>query len=157
MKNFLSNFEKYTAFFLFLILASLMIVNVFMRFVLNNSLSWASEMVLTLFVWFVWLSISYAFKENAHIRVTVIVSLLPKKGRVIVNYFVSITMILFFAVLLKSGIDLLGHYSVTGKTSLLLRYPMWVFYLSSIFGIFLSIIRISQNLIKDIKGGKCNG
>lgn len=143
------NLEKYIASILFMLLTGVMILNVIMRYVFRNALAWASEVVLILFVWFVWFTVSYAFKERAHIKVTAIVSLLPKKFQIVLRLIVSIFILIFFVIIMKTGIELLGHYSVRGKTSLLLKYPMWLFYLSAPVGIGLSILRIIQNSYKD--------
>ncbi len=134
-----------------MLFSAIMVINVLSRFLFKNSVPWASELVLTIFVWFVWLGISYAFKEKVHIRVTVIVGLFPQRIQKIIAILMNFLILIFMIILLKSGIDLLGHNSVRGKTSLLLNYPMWFFYLSSCFGVSLSIIRIIQNSLDEIK------
>jgi TRAP-type C4-dicarboxylate transport system permease small subunit len=146
------NLEKYAVAIMFMTFTAIMILNVIMRFIFQNALSWASEAVLTIFVWFVWFCVSYAFKENAHIKVTAITGLLPQKAQKVLELFVNIAILAFFTLIAKSGIELLGHYSVVGKTSLLLKYPMWMFYIASPIGVGLSIIRIVQNSYKDIRG-----
>ncbi|MDK2901660.1 Ectoine/5-hydroxyectoine TRAP transporter small permease protein UehB [Koleobacter methoxysyntrophicus] len=143
------NLEKYIASILFMLLTGVMILNVIMRYIFKNALAWASEVVLILFIWFVWFTVSYAFKERAHIKVTAIVSLLPEKFQIALRLIVSISILIFFVIIMKTGIELLGHYSVRGKTSLLLKYPMWLFYLSAPAGVGLSILRIIQNSYKD--------
>ncbi|NPV43898.1 MAG: TRAP transporter small permease [Firmicutes bacterium] len=143
------NLEKYIASILFMLLTGVMILNVIMRYIFKNALAWASEVVLILFIWFVWFTVSYAFKERAHIKVTAIVSLLPEKFQIALRLIVSISILIFFVIIMKTGIELLGHYSVRGKTSLLLKYPMWLFYLSAPVGVGLSIFRIIQNSYKD--------
>lgn len=145
------NTEKYMVAIIFIIFSGIMILNVFMRFVFQNALSWASEVVLTLFVWFVWFAVSYAFKERAHIKVTALTGLMPLKFQKILALIVDVIILIFFIVLIKTGIDLIGHFSVRGKTSLLLNYPMWLFYLSAPIGIGLSIFRIIQNVYIDFK------
>lgn len=148
------NLEKYITSILFMLFSGLMILNVIMRFIFQKSMPWASEAVLTIFLWFVWFGISYAFKQRAHIRVTAVVSLLPEKIQKTLEFVVSIGILIFFIIIFKTGIELLGHFSVKGKTSLLLNYPMWVFYLSSPIGIVLSIFRIIQNTYNDFKEAK---
>lgn len=145
------NFEKYMSSILFMCFTAIMILNVIMRFVFQNALAWASEAVLTIFIWFVFLTVSYAFKQRAHIKVTVITGLLPKKAQKILAIFVELVILVFFIILIKAGVDLLNHFSVKGKTSLLLKYPMWLFYSSAIVGLGLSVLRIVQNGVKDLK------
>lgn len=146
-----NNLEKTIAATLFILFTALMILNVILRFIFQNSLAWASEAILTIFVWFVWFAISYAFKERAHIRVTAIVGLLPLKAQKVLEIFVSLGMLVFFVIIMKVSVDLLGHFSVKGKTSLLLKYPMWLFYTSAMIGGGLSVIRIYQNAKHDFQ------
>jgi len=142
-------FEKYATAILFILFTSIMVINVSMRFIMNDSLSWASEAVLTIFVWFVWFGISYGFKEQKHIKITFITNLLPKRAQKILKILVEILILVFFIIAFTSGVRLLNHFSVIGKTSLLINYPMWLFYLSAPVGIILSIFRIIQNAYHD--------
>jgi TRAP-type C4-dicarboxylate transport system permease small subunit len=145
------NIEKYAVVVLFMVFSALMVLNVIMRFIFQNSLPWASEAVLTIFIWFVWFAVSYAFKEDAHINVTAVTGLLPEKAQALLKLLVNLAIVAFFLIVAVTGIQLLGHNSVVGKTSLLLKYPMWLFYLSLPIGMGLSIVRIIQNTIRDIK------
>lgn len=129
----------------------LMILNVLMLYITQSAIAWASEAVLTIFVFFVWIGISYAFKERKHIRVTALTEFLPVKWRKILEVIVSIMIILFFCLLIKVGIDWMSEPSVQNKTSLLLKYPMWLFYFSAPLGAALSTVRIVQNTFEDIR------
>ena len=145
------NIEKYAVVILFMAFSALMVLNVIMRFIFQNSLPWASEAVLTIFIWFIWFAVSYAFKENAHINVTAVTGLLPEKAQVVLRLIVNLAIVAFFLIVAVTGIQLLSHNSVVGKTSLLLKYPMWLFYLSLPLGMGLSIVRIMQNTIREFK------
>ena len=62
------NAEKALASILLAAIVLLIFGNVFMRYVMNASLSWGEELTLWLFVWFVWLGVSYAFHTGNHGR-----------------------------------------------------------------------------------------
>ncbi len=50
-----------------LLLAGIVIlitVQVVMRYVFQNALSWSEELTLWTFIWFIWIGIAYAFKEK---------------------------------------------------------------------------------------------
>lgn len=145
------NLEKFLVSVLFMLFSGLMILNVLMILLTKEALSWASEAVLCMFVFFVWISVSLAFKERKHIKVNALVSLLPDKAQRFLEIAVNVIIILFFAFLVKIGIEWMLHPSVQNKHSLLLHYPMWIFYLSAPLGAFLSIIRIIQNTWTDIR------
>ncbi len=145
------NLEKYMCGILFSIIIAIMLVNIFMRFVMRNAIPWASDAVLFIFVWFVWFTISYGFQENGHVRVTAIVDLLPLKIKKAIEFATNIMILAGFAILLNAAIKLLGDSSVVGKTGLLIKYPMWSLYLSTVVGLVLSLIRIVQNMHGEIK------
>ena len=66
------NLEKVLASILLAAIVLLIFGNVFMRYIMNASLSWGEELTLWLFVWFVWLAVSYAFHSREHVRITII-------------------------------------------------------------------------------------
>lgn len=49
--------------------AGVMLLGVFFRYVLNDSLSWSDELALLLFVWATFLSIATAYRHGRHIRI----------------------------------------------------------------------------------------
>ncbi len=149
-----ANIEKYVCVILFMVIVAIMIVNVFMRFVLDNAIPWASDLVLFIFVWFIWFAISYGLKEGAHVNVTVVVSLLPKKMQLMLKALCNLLTISCFALLLVVGIQLLSHFSVVGKTGLLIKYPMWSLYLATPVGITLCLFRLVQNSVRELRGEK---
>ena len=67
-----------------LILGSLvviMFIQVFCRYVLNNSLSWSEELTKYLFVWMTFLGGALCLRDKIHIGVDYFVSFLPKYFR----------------------------------------------------------------------------
>lgn len=137
--------EETVCVYLFMFFSAIMIINVFMRFVMSNAIPWASDLVLFIFVWFVWFSISYGFKRGAHVNVTVLVDMLPPRARKILALLCNVLTLAGFAVLLVAGSQLLFSRSVVGKYGLLIRYPMWSMYLCTPVGLVLSMFRIVQN------------
>ena len=53
-------------------------IQVFMRYVLAKSLPWPEELTRYLFIWFVFLGISYGIRYNIHIKVDIIETVFPK-------------------------------------------------------------------------------
>ncbi|TWT01765.1 TRAP transporter small permease [Planomicrobium sp. CPCC 101079] len=151
VKSFTDNIEKFLCVVLLAFITAIMTINILMLIIADSALAWASEAVLTLFVFFVWVGISYGFKERKHIRVTALVDILPTKAQKILELFVNLLILAFFAIILVVGFQWMSHPSVVTETSLLLRYPMWLLYLAAPLGALLSVIRITQNFIQDMK------
>ena len=137
--------EETMCVYLFMVFSAIMIINVFMRFVMSNAIPWASDLVLFIFVWFVWFAISYGFKKGAHVNVTFLANKLPPSTHKAVMFLCNLMTLAGFSVLLVAGMQLLFSRSVVGKYGLLINYPMWSMYLCTPVGLTLSMFRIVQN------------
>ncbi len=118
------NIEKYICIILFSAIVIIMLVNIVMRFVFQNAIPWASDLILFIFVWFVWFAISFGFKESAHVTVGLIPNLLSEKGKIILSLISNSIAIVGFTFLFTVGVQILTHSSIAGITGLLIEYPM---------------------------------
>lgn len=134
----------YTVIFLILIL------QIFMRYVLRNPLSWSEEICRIIYVWASLLSLSYCVRHSLELRVDSAVNLLPKKVTSIVWYIISF---------INCGLyGFFGFYSVKvvetiykgGQVGASTGIPMWVMYLSAIVGFFGAALREIQRIIRRI-------
>ncbi|MDR1242412.1 MAG: TRAP transporter small permease [Deltaproteobacteria bacterium] len=143
--------ERVACSLLFIFFTFFMILNVFMRFVVGVAISWASDLVLFVFSWFVMFGMSYCFKLQAHIRVTVVPDLIPPAWRRYCALLVHALLFLFLLLMVYNGLRLLGDRSIANKYGLLIRYPMWSLYIGLPIGCALSLIRIGQNFYREFR------
>lgn len=136
------------------VVVTLITVQVFMRYVMQNSLSWSEELTLWLFVWFIWLATSYAFKRRAHVRVAVLDQIFSSRGQLILNIFNQLLIVVFLSVLIYQCFILMNMPFVAKQRSVVLGMPIQYFYASAPFGAALSLLRLVQNLSSDIKALK---
>lgn len=125
--------------------------NVFMRYIMNASLSWGEELTLWLFVWFVWLAVSYAFKQYEHVRITVIRDLWGIRGQRVLDIVVDLLILAFFAVLIFECVKLILLPFVASQTSVVLGIPIPILYASAPVGAALASFRVLQHLIKTLR------
>jgi len=78
LKLIWQNFERWISMFFIAFLAVILFVEVLSRYVFYTSVGWISEISGFMFVWFIYLSISYITGQNTHIRVQILDFLLPK-------------------------------------------------------------------------------
>ena len=123
---------------------------VFMRYVVGESLSWGEELTLWIFVWFVWLATSYAFKKRKHVKIIVFKHFLPARGRAALDIACDILIIGFLGVLVYECVNLINMPFVAQQHSVVLGMPIPILYTSAPFGATLSIIRVVQNLRHDL-------
>ncbi|MEH6452138.1 MAG: TRAP transporter small permease [Psychromonas sp.] len=133
------------------IIVGLIALQVFMRYVLGNALSWSEELTLWAFIWFIWVGIAYAFKERRHVRVTVFQGFLPEKAANILETVIDVVIIIFLLTITYHSYQLISLPYVASQKSVVLSLPIPMLYASAPFGALLSAFRISQNLISKIK------
>lgn len=79
----------------FLILATIIVlINIFLRYVMNTGIYWSEELVTGLFVWAVFIGAAAGYKRHKHIGIDFIVNKLPEGLKKPVNIIVDIISIL---------------------------------------------------------------
>ena len=80
MWNFIEkHFEEVLAGTLVMFMASMVFFQVVMRYVFSMPTSWSDELAIYAMLWSVYISVAWAVRERAHIRVMNFVELFPKK------------------------------------------------------------------------------
>lgn len=145
------NTEKALASLLLAAIVILISSNVFMRYVMNASLSWGEELTLWLFVWFVWIGVSYAFQTSDHVRITVLRDIFSDRARLIVDVIVAVVVLGFLTMLTIECIQLIKMPFVASQSSVVLGLPIPILYASAPVGATLSSIRIVQHLVRTLR------
>lgn len=140
------NFEGAVAGILLAAIVALISLNVFMRYVLDASLSWGEELTLWTFVWFVWLSASYAFRHRKHVRITILRDMFGDRGQIGLDLVVDILILIFLGVLTYECLKLINLPFVASQKSVVLGLPIPILYASAPVGAALSFIRVLQHL-----------
>lgn len=143
-----SNIEKLIASLLLAAIVSLIFINVTLRYIFNSSLSWGEEATLWVFVWFVWVAISLAFKDWSHVRITLLEGFFSKKNNLIINMISSLIVLFFLVFLSMECIKLMQLPFVASQQSVVLGLPIPLLYASAPFGGLLSAYRVCQHIYK---------
>lgn len=85
-------------------------VQVFSRYVMNNALTWAEELIRYLEVWLVFLGASMCVKDDTHPTVTIFTNLFPKALRFPVKVFVNIAVGAVGVVMMVVGSQFAARY-----------------------------------------------
>jgi TRAP-type C4-dicarboxylate transport system permease small subunit len=142
------NFEKIFCSVSLSIIAISLMIDIFFRYVLRSPLTAPQELVRFLFVWFIYLGVSYGIKEGAHIRLSHHVTLFPyfiqKITRIIADIiWLSYSFIIFFL-----GINLVYSMFQFPYRSQVFEINLAYIYMIIPFGFFLMGIRILVNIYK---------
>ncbi|MBQ3567612.1 MAG: TRAP transporter small permease, partial [Anaerotignum sp.] len=81
MKKIWDNLEEFMIIPLIFAMSFIIFIQVIMRYVFANSLTWSEELARYLFVWLVYFSVSFTARRQKHIRIDAAINLYPKKMR----------------------------------------------------------------------------
>lgn len=139
-------------------IVTLIFVQVCMRYLFKDSLSWSEELVIWSFIWFLWVGVSYGFKTRKHICVTAFVDLLPNQIKNVINILISLVILWFMASMLYFGYKQMMSPFISRQLSVVLYYPFtdiqismqWL-YASLPVGALLGSVRLVQNITSDVR------
>lgn len=138
--------ENVAALFLFLMVI-LVFMKVVTRVLIQSSFPWTEELSRYLMIWITFLGASIAFKYAAHIGVDLIVDKLPRRLKIVFQVIASAACLVFFALLIVKGYELIGRSMI--QSSPALNLPMgYVYAIIPISGILMSINLVDVTIKK---------
>ncbi len=151
-KSIISRSEEIFSSLSLVMMTCITVVQVFNRYVLQNSLDWSEEIARYLFIWAVYVGCSYATQMNRHLEVTVVRNMFGGKFAKPVTIAAYLCTILFCVCATVWGIKFVMFLSNTGqKTPALEIQAYWVF-LSVPVGMGLMAFRTMERLWGVITG-----
>jgi TRAP-type C4-dicarboxylate transport system permease small subunit len=153
VSKFLDNIEEYFCVWTMAIMTVIVFIQVVMRYVFSNSLSWSEELARFIFLWLSWIGASYAVKERSHFRVEMFANMIKEKSRIYFEYMILIAWFAFSFFLVWQGTMLLMFLQETGQESAAMRIPMTWPYASVPIGSALMCIRLIVEMNKLYKNG----
>ena len=103
LKKIDKNLERWVMFVLLVGMTLVLGIQIFCRFVLNNSLTWSEELARFMFIWSTFLSIGFCLKEGISLKIDTLISLFPKKVQAVILLLGDVVMTVFFLYLLPSA------------------------------------------------------
>lgn len=152
-KHFDEHIETYLSSFLLLTFTILCIIQVVMRYIFNESLTWSEELSRYAFVWFVYTSAAYAVKYQRHVKFSFLVDILKKISPIYSQILKIIALLLWISFLI-----FLAYFSVilvinqfnSGQLSPANQIPMYLVYIGLPLGSFLMTFRVVQHIVTEV-------
>jgi TRAP-type C4-dicarboxylate transport system permease small subunit len=138
----LENFERNVANISLAALVAVLVLQVFFRYVLQIGISWSEEVSRFLFIWFVYISASYAVQVGTHIRVSLVVDFMPTVMQRPMQIISDLLWIGFNAIVIVSGIQLIATMIEHPVYSTSLLLPLSAVYVIIPLSHTLMILRI---------------
>lgn len=134
INSFVDKIEDFFLTYLVIVMTLAIFLQVIMRYVFNNSLSWSEEFATFCFMWLTWIGASNAVKKNSHIRILVLVEKLKEVYRNVVMLIIDIVWLLFSLFLVKNGVQMIKLSYANNRVSAALDVPMYFMYASVVVG-----------------------
>ncbi len=129
----------------------LLFIQVVMRYVFKNSISWSEELARYAFLWMIWVGASLATKEVKHLKAEFMKNMLSDKKAKILTV-VSLVLWLGFSLWLAySSFWLTVDIFQSGQKSAAMQLPMFIPYASVPVGTTLMSLRLIQHLCSILK------
>ncbi len=152
MLKFLDKHLEESLLVILLSMMSLLIgAQVFMRYVMHDSLTWSEELARYCFIWATYMGVSCAVKHKAHICVDAVTGRLPLAARHYATILSHVLFIVFAAMVMKEGYALTAKVFAFGQKSSAMGLPMGYVYLAPTVGFGLVIIRLLQSIYQEFQ------
>lgn len=143
--------ENWLAFIVFWSLASIVFLQFFTRYVLNDSLAWTEEIARYGLIWVTFIGAAIVARRNLHISVEVLLHYLPALPARVLLAIVDIIKLMF--------IGLLAYFSVTivermqWQRMVIIDLPMSIVYGGVALGCFLTLVRQAIIFFRNARDG----
>ena len=149
----LNKFEEIVSSCALAAMVSIIILQVFQRYILQHSLDWPEELARYLFVFAVYIGSSFAASEKRHLEVTIVRTVFGVKiGHyfTILAYFITVV---FCCIMFFWGMMMVQFVADSNQVAPALQFPMWIAYGCIPLGFLLMAVR-TIIVLKNIVLGK---
>lgn len=146
------NFEELILVALLFLMAVIMGMQVFSRYVLRSSLTWSEELTRYMFIWSGFLSIAYCARKRLGLRVDLLLNYMPKRAALVMQVVALVFESAVFIYLLPYAYAIMMRAVDTARLSPATQIPMWMMQAAPFVGFGIAALRIMQRLNREING-----
>ena len=147
LKYVLDNFERWIMMALFVALFFIVMAGIISRIVFNSPFTWTEEAARLVFIWLIFMGISYGTKYDKHINVTIVLDKMPKKVSVLFTIFWDIVALAIFVWIGFYGVQYIIYMS--NSVTSVLRINQGITTSIVAISAILNVIRIIEKLITE--------
>jgi len=153
LANLLSRISIILGYALLIIVTIVVLIGVFYRYILNDSLSWTEETARYILIWTTLLATSVTIKERKTIRLITIIKRVPEKNALILEMIFYIFIIFVIGVIAKYSLIMVLTRSIN-ILSPAMQINMFWSQSSLPIGFGLILFQTSQTFLKYSRSGK---
>ena len=114
------------------------------------ALTWAEEFCRFLWIWSVFISLTYTIRKGRMLRVTAVMDILPRPAKELMDIFADLIVLISMAFCACHSVTVVNGIARSGETSPAMLWPMWFVYSFMLFGFALGTVRGLQQIILHI-------
>lgn len=145
-----ANIEKIIILVSYVVMASIIFVEVFRRFIFSQQAAWSSTIPIYLFLWIVWIGCAYNVRIRAHLSFDEVRAKLSRGWQYVCLCLDAALWIVFSLIVIyyTSRQVMISHdnFSIVQGTDNVMQ---WWFYMATPVGFSLLILRVLQNMWVD--------
>ncbi len=136
---------------LLLVLSTLMVVAVFYRYVLNDSIYWSGEVSRILLVFISFLGSTIAYKHKSHIGIDIFIEKLSDRNKTILNFIIELSFCLFWLLVFVESFKLMPLFLMQTTATLEIPYAYFfsVIPISSVIWIIHTVSDMAKIMVKE--------
>ena len=135
-------------------MATILFLQVIMRYFLRAPFVWSEEISRYMLVWSAIIGVSLAVRERKHISVDFLPILFGERSHRWFSLISLVSVLAFSCIMVTASIPLIERLAAIGQTSPALGIPMWMVYSAVPVGFGLTILRTIQALFVDLFVGR---
>ena len=143
--------ENAVAFLFFVLGVAVSLYGGFMRYVIQHSQSWTSEIYTFMLVWAIFIGFGTALRDGEHIAIDLLYDRLPLALKKAVNVFVLLVGLAFSLFFIISGGQMVMTAFGQGIQTIDVGMPIWIPYLIMPLGGILLFIHFCEKAYNELK------
>lgn len=147
----LSRFEEFVLSYSVILMAILLIVGVFMRNVMNSSLTFSEEIASALLILVSFFGLGYCARKGRHITMSIVFDMVSNKYKKLFMIVISLVSAIATAYITYLAIRYVLNVKSLGRVTPALQIPIYLIYSVVPFGFLLATIEYIRSFIFNIK------
>ena len=135
----------------YVFMAGIIFVEVIRRFLLNEQVAWSSTIPIYLFLWVVWIACAHNVRIRAHLSFDELRTKLSQGGQLLCLMLDAVLWIVFSVIVIYYTTNQVllsrDNFAIVQGTDDVMQ---WWFYIATPFAFALLVVRVLQNVVKDI-------
>lgn len=151
VKWIISNLEEIIIGALLILISCSIMAQVIMRYVFNSAMPWPEEVSRYAMVIMCFMSIGFCVKRRCALKIDTVVMFFPAKVQTLISIICDVMFASLMLYLLYGGYNITEDALIKNNVTPALGIKLGNIYTVSLFAIVLSIVRLIQVVVQDIK------